>query len=175
MPPNPIWLTFDDSYQNVYDYAYSIMNSRGLKASIMTVTQYMGQMNSWDLGSEPQHLHITWNMLQQMKNSGFFTDSHTQHHVHFYSLTIPQTQAEVWGSQRDLVSFTGTPGVSFSYPYGQYPDYAKWEVAHSGFKDGVIVVAGKQYTDYADLYESKRIIIYDSDTLSNFITKITAP
>src|SRR5439155_21818805 len=58
LPAKPVWLTFDDSYQNVYDNALPIMQIRGLKGSIFAVTQYMGQMNSWDIASEPQHLHI---------------------------------------------------------------------------------------------------------------------
>ena len=34
LPTKPIWLTFDNSYQNVYDYALPAIQSRGLKGSI---------------------------------------------------------------------------------------------------------------------------------------------
>lgn len=79
------------------------------------------------------------------------------------------------GAQRDLVSFLGTPGSSFSYPYGQNPDSAKWLLAHSGFRSGVVIGQAKQHTDYADMYQMTRIGIADSDTLPTFITKITQP
>ena len=81
-----------------------------MKASIFTVTQYMGQMNSWDLGLEPQHLHMTWDMLTQIRNANLVPDSHTEHHVHFYDLQPPAMQTEAWGTQRDLVSFLGDAG-----------------------------------------------------------------
>jgi peptidoglycan/xylan/chitin deacetylase (PgdA/CDA1 family) len=175
LPSLPVWLTFDDSYQNIYDYAYPVMNPRGLKASIFANTQWMGQMNSWDLCCEPQHLHMTWNMLSQMAADGFAADSHTQHHVHYFDLQPNQQQAEVWGTQRDLVSFLGTPAKNFSYPYGQYPDSAEWAIAHSGFHAATIIGQAKQYTDFANMFELTRIGVADSDTLQQFINKLTAP
>ncbi len=175
LPAKPVWLTFDDSYENIYDYAYSIMQAHGQKASIFSVTQYMGLMNSWDLGTEAQHLHMTWNMLSTMSQAGQSADGHTQHHVALYDLTVPQQQAEIWGNQVDLVSRLGQPGLNFAYPYGQYPDSAKWLVAHSGFHAATVIGQAKQYTDYADMYELTRIGVYDSDSLSTFISKLNQP
>lgn len=175
LPANPVWITFDDSYQNVYSYAYPIMHARGLRGSIFSVTQYMGQMNSWDICCEPQHLHMNWNMLQTMQNAGFAADSHTQRHIRPYDLSFSQLQPEIWGTQRDLISFLGTPASSFAYPYGQNPDSAKWLLAHSGFHAATIIGQTKQYTNYADMYRLTRIGIADSDNLASFITKITQP
>ncbi len=175
LPSKPIWLTFDDSYQNIYDYAYPTLQANGLKASIFTVTQYMGMLNSWDLGIEPQHMHMTWSMLNSIYQSGNSADGHTQHHVALYDLTVPEQRGEIWGNQVDLAAHLGQPGSSFSYPYGQYPDSAKWLVAHSGFKAATIIGQTKQYTSYADLYEVTRIGISDGDNLNTFISKINQP
>ncbi|HUS16124.1 MAG TPA: polysaccharide deacetylase family protein [Chloroflexia bacterium] len=175
LPARPVWLTFDDSYQNISNYMVPAMQARGLQGSIFTVTQYMGQMNSWDLGNEAQHPHLTWDMLRAGVAAGATADSHTQHHAHMFDLSVAAQQAEIWGSQRDLVSFLGQPGRNFSYPYGQYPDSAKWLVAHSGFQAAVVINQVKQYTSFADLYELSRIGISDSDTLPTFISKLAAP
>jgi len=175
LPTKPVWLTFDDSYQNFHDYAAGILQARGQSASIFSVTQYMGQMNSWDLGNEAQHPHMTWDMLRADVAAGQRADSHTQHHVHLFDLTLPQQATEIWGSQRDLVNIMAQPGVNFSYPYGQNPDSAKWMVAHSGFQAAVVINQLKQYTSYADMYELNRIGIADSDTVQTFSNKLTAP
>ena len=175
LPTNPVWLTFDDSYENVYDYAWPIMQARGLHGSIMAVTQYMGQMNSWDLGNEPQHLHMTWSMLQAMDAGGMSADSHTQHHVRLTQSNYGQQQSEVWGTQRDLLSFANVVGNDFAYPYGLYNDMARWMLAHSGFQDGSTIVAGTQHTDSADLYQMKRTAITNSDNMTSFINKLTQP
>ena len=83
LPSLPVWISIDDLYQNIYDYAFPILQARGLDASINTNTQWMGQMNSWDINAgEPQHLHMTWTMLQALKNAGMYADAHSQHHVH---------------------------------------------------------------------------------------------
>ena len=141
----------------------------------MAVTQYMGQMNSWDLGNEPQHLHMTWSMLQAMSAGGMFADLHTQHHVRLTQLGYSQQQSEVWGTQRDLLSFVGTAGVNFAYPYGLYNDMARWMLAHSGFHDGVIIGQVKQYTNNIDFFQLTRIGVTDSDTVSTFASKLTQP
>jgi len=66
-------------------------------------------------------------------------------------------------------------GLNFSYPYGQYPDSAKWYVAHSGFHAATIIGQAKQYTTNADLFELTRIGIADTDTLPDFVSKLTGP
>jgi len=175
LPLKPVWLTFDDSYQDIYDYAYPVLQSHNQKASIFSVTQYMGLMNSWDLGNEAQHLHMTWNMLSTLYQNGLGADGHTQHHAAMFDLNIPQQQAEIWGNQLDLVSHLGVAGYDFSYPYGQYPDTAEWLVAHSGFHSAVIIGQAKQYTDYINMYELTRIGISQGDSLSTFISKLTQP
>lgn len=176
LPAKPVWLTFDDSYQNIYDYALPIMQPRGQRGSIFTVTQYMGQMNSWDFGIEPQHLHMTWDMLQALQNANFDADSHTQHHVDVRSLTNAQLQSEIWGTQRDLISFLdGTTAPSFSYPYGFASEPAKWYLAHSGFHAATIVGQLKQYTTNANMYELTRIGVGSDDTLTTFANKLNNP
>jgi peptidoglycan/xylan/chitin deacetylase (PgdA/CDA1 family) len=176
-PANPVWLTFDDSYQNVYEYALPVMQARGLKGSIFTNTQYMGQINTWDLGTgQPAHLHMTWSMLQQLVNANFSPDSHTQHHVDVRSLTNAQLQTEIWGTQRDVVSFlNNTPGTAFSYPYGFFNNAAEWFVSHSGFHAATIVGQAKQYTNNANMFELTRIGVTNSDTLTTFANKLNNP
>jgi peptidoglycan/xylan/chitin deacetylase (PgdA/CDA1 family) len=176
LPTKPIWLTFDDSYQNIYDYALPIMEARNQKGSIFAVTQYMGQYNVWDLCCEVQHLHMTWNMMAAFKAAGWALDSHTQHHVRLQEQTIPTQKTEIWGTQRDMSSFMNTVSTTFCYPYGQFTDASKWLIAHSGFRNATTAGPfGKQYTTNADMFELSRIGIADSDSLTTFINKITAP
>ncbi|MCC6177065.1 MAG: polysaccharide deacetylase family protein [Chloroflexi bacterium] len=177
LPPKPVWVTFDDSYQNVFDYTYPILRDRGLRVSIFGVTQYMGYPSVWDLGNEPVHMHMTWNMLRTMLGtSTVFGDSHTQHHARLgESTTADQTQ-EIWGSQRDMAAFTGNPGAGFAYPYGSYTDVAEWSLAKSGFRAAVVIGQQKQHTDDArDMYQLTRIGIADSDTVTTFANKLNAP
>ena len=175
LPTKPVWLTFDDSYQNIYDYALPIMQSRGLKGSIFAVTEYMGQMNSWDLNLEPQHLHMTWNMMQALRDANFAMDSHTLHHVHLQEIPVAQQLQETWESQRDLASFLGAPSATFSYPYGQYPASAEWFIAHSGFRNATTINTGKQYTNFATMFELSRIGVSSTDDITAFANKLNNP
>ena len=177
LPAKPVWVTFDDSYQNIYDYAYPILKARGLRGSIFSVTQYMGYESVWDLGNEPVHMHMTWNMLQTMLGTGtVYGDSHTQHHVRLGEATTADQKADIWGAQRDLTAFTGAAGTGFAYPYGSYTDIAEWAIAKSGFHAAVVIGQVKQHTDDArDMYQLTRIGVSDSDTVTTFAGKLNAP
>ena len=139
------------------------------------MTQYMGQMNSWDIGLEPQHLHMTWNMMQALKNANFSMDSHTQHHVHLAELANDTLrQQEIFGTQRDLVSFLGAPGTSFCYPYVQTSAASEWIIAHSGFHAATLLSQVKQCTSNANMYELSRIGVDGADTITTFANKINS-
>jgi peptidoglycan/xylan/chitin deacetylase (PgdA/CDA1 family) len=175
LPARPVWLVFDDAYQNVYDYAFPLMQARGLSGSIMTPSQYMGLMNSWDFCCERPNKHMSWNMLRSMSNAGFGAEGHTRHHAHLDQISRDEQWDEVWNNQRDLKAFLNRIGTSFAYPYGGFTEASTWLVAHSGFRSAVTTVLGKQYTDNANMYELSRIHIRSTDTLSDFISKLTAP
>lgn len=176
LPAKPIWLTFDDSYQNVYDYAYPIMEARGFHGSIFAVTEFMGQQSLWDLGNEPPHLHMTWAMLQQMAADGSYRDGHTRHHAHLTDLTNEQQRLEIWGAQQDMLAFTGQPAINFGYPYGQLNDVSEWMLSHSGYHAATVIGQAKQYTTgVRDTFNMTRIGISDSDTVTTFANKINAP
>ena len=172
-PPHLAYLR--RSYENIYDYAYPVMARRSLTGSIFTVTQYMGQMNSWDLCCEPQHMHMDLEYAQPNGGRRLLRQLAYPAPCPLLRPAADEQQAEVWGSQNDLVSFLGAPAENFSYPYGQYPNSAEWAIAHSGFHAAVIIGQANAIHDYINMFELTRIGIADSDTLQNFITKITAP
>jgi peptidoglycan/xylan/chitin deacetylase (PgdA/CDA1 family) len=136
----------------------------------------MGQMNSWDIANEPQHLHMTWNMLQTIQSANFAVDSHTQHHTDVRSLTNAQLQTEIWGTQRDLISFlNGTTASSFGYPYGFTNAAAEWYVAHSGFRSAAVVQQLKQYTTNANMYELTRLTAPNTNDMTAFANLLNNP
>jgi peptidoglycan/xylan/chitin deacetylase (PgdA/CDA1 family) len=175
LPIKPVWITIDDAYQNIYENAYPVLQARNQRASIFVPTQVLGQMNVWDLCCEPQHPHMSWEMVRRMTGSNIADDGHTRGHVHLTALNWSAQQGEIWGTSRDLMDNTGRPSTTFSYPYGEYGDATVWLAAHSGFRGAVTTRSGKAYTDLADVYTLNRIYIQSTDTLSNFVTKLTQP
>jgi peptidoglycan/xylan/chitin deacetylase (PgdA/CDA1 family) len=176
LPSNPVWITMDDSAQNLYDNAYPVLTGHGQRASIYTVTQLMGKYNTWADSKEPQHLHMTWDMLREMHADRLSAEGHTRGHVHLPELTWEGQQTEIWGTAQDLAeNIGGGAGTSFSYPFGEYSDATLWLTAHSGFRTGLTIRSGRQYTDDLGIYVLNRIYIEKDDTLETFTGKLKAP
>jgi peptidoglycan/xylan/chitin deacetylase (PgdA/CDA1 family) len=176
LPSKPVWITMDDSYQNIYDYARSVLQRDGLKASIFTITQYMGDESLWDMCCEPTHMHMTWDMLRSMQTEGTaVADGHTQHHQNLGEASYATKQAEIWGTQQDLVGNLSVQGASFAFPYGQYDDASQWDIAHSGFTSATLISQANQHTSAInDIYALSRLTVSDSDDVTSFAKKLNS-
>src|SRR5699024_9929038 len=76
-------ITFDDGYQNVFQYARPILNELGFTATNFIVADLMGGINEWMLakGSLVSPL-MTAAQIQQWAAEGHEVGSHTLSHVY---------------------------------------------------------------------------------------------
>ena len=48
LPEKPIIISFDDTYQNVYEYAFPIMKEYNYRGIIFVISDYIGKRNDWE-------------------------------------------------------------------------------------------------------------------------------
>jgi biofilm PGA synthesis lipoprotein PgaB len=71
VPPNAVVITFDDGYESVYKYAYPVLKSEGMEATVFLIVSYI------DDGIARQPPILKWSQIIQMHNEGFSFYSHS--------------------------------------------------------------------------------------------------
>lgn len=108
LPQNPIVITFDDGYKDVYTAAFPILKAHGFNAVSFVITGFVGGPN-----------YLNWDQIKQMQGSGLLTfGSHTVNHIALVNTNIKRIQQEVLDSKNVLQSHLGYPINWIAYPYG---------------------------------------------------------
>jgi peptidoglycan/xylan/chitin deacetylase (PgdA/CDA1 family) len=110
LPKKPIILTFDDGYDDAYNYAYPILKAHGFSGMFYIITGKVGWRGQ-----------AGWDQLKQMLANGMQMGSHTIHHVDMgdtYLSSPAQAQQEAQIAQATLQSNLGIPIQHFCYPNG---------------------------------------------------------
>lgn len=111
LPTKPIMLTFDDGYEDAYQFAYPILRQHGFSGMFYIITgkvNWQGQM--------------TWSQLREMLVHGMQMGSHTIHHVDMGQVLLnspEQAQQELQLSQLSLQQNLGIVIQHFCYPSGE--------------------------------------------------------
>lgn len=110
LPKKPIILTFDDGYDDAYNYAYPILKAHGYSGMFYIITGKVGWRGQ-----------ASWDQLKQMLANGMQIGSHTIHHVdmgdtYLSSPALAQQEAQI--SQATLQSNLSIPIQHFCYPNG---------------------------------------------------------
>lgn len=113
LPDRAIALTFDDSYQGVYDYAAPILKRYGYPYAVFVHTDYVG--------SQQGRPKMSWTELRELAGSGLVTiGSHSRSHpADMGRLSTEQQDEELQGSKQALEQALGRPISFVSYPNGK--------------------------------------------------------
>lgn len=101
-------VTIDDGYQDIYTYAYPIIQKYHIIVNLMIPT---GLLNN------PGYL--SWDQLREMIGSGLvFAYNHTWSHASLGLATREKIQLEIGTAKKQLEENLGKPVNIFAYPYG---------------------------------------------------------
>lgn len=120
LPTKPIILTFDDGYEDSYQYAYPLLLQYGYSGTFYIIT---GKVN-WDG-------QMTWNQLRQMLAHGMQMGSHTIHHVDIGQVLLnsrDEAQQELQISQTTMQQKLGIVIQHFCYPAGEPFKHGSWSL-----------------------------------------------
>jgi peptidoglycan/xylan/chitin deacetylase (PgdA/CDA1 family) len=111
LPHHPIILTFDDGYNDAYQFALPILQAHGYSGMFYIITGKVG----WAA-------YLNWKQIRTMLAEGMQIGSHTVHHVDMGSLLMYSTalaQHELQASQTVLQNHLGIVIQQFCYPSGE--------------------------------------------------------
>jgi len=120
-------IAFDDNKQNIYDYAFPLLKSRGMVGTFYVTTDYIR-----DFSLNSAYMSIT--ELKNLQNYGCEIASHSKTHPHFTHISDDQIRSECSVSKQVLQSH-GFQVNNFAYPYGDTNDHVD-SIVRSYYRSG---------------------------------------
>lgn len=127
LPPKSVVLTFDDGYQDIYDYVFPLLKKYNLTASLAIPTGLMGV-------HADTNYYLSWQELKEMVDSGHVVaDDHTWSHADVGHATVDKDQFEILTAKQQLEQYLGKSITTFVYPYGTYKPFVISLLIKDGF------------------------------------------
>lgn len=174
-----IVLTFDDGFEDNFDYSYDILCKYGLTATYFLAVDYIGseEVFPWCDNNFSYSRPIAWDKLTRMVSGGMTIGSHTLTHQNLGMISDKGAgmDNEVGLSKRILEKRLNTAVRYFAYPFGCKGSYNKKTekcLRENGYKAACINVLGINSKD-DNVFELKRTRIDWNDNLLKFRMKIS--
>lgn len=172
LPPKAIFITFDDGYESIYQYAYPILVEHGFVATIFLLSGYIDRWNSWDVGGVGRRFkHLNWGQILDMAQNGFSFGSHGVNHKFLTRAKKSEILYELTTSKSEIEDKLGCKTRFFSYPYGNYNQKIKDLVRDIGY-DGAFCLKPNLEIHLENLYSLPRTGIYLLDSFFDFKAKL---
>jgi peptidoglycan/xylan/chitin deacetylase (PgdA/CDA1 family) len=112
------FITFDDGYTDVYQYAFPVLRACHVAASVFLITDYIGQYNRWEYTGRPRYRHLDHAQIGEMCASGWEMHSHTASHAHFGKLSAQEIGTDVQRATWTIRRWNQGP-LFCAFPYGR--------------------------------------------------------
>lgn len=160
LPANPIVLTFDDGYDDIYANAYPLLLQHGMVGTFHVITGKVG----WDG-------YMSWPQLQAMSAAGMDIESHTVDHINLDSLGTAQLNYELTESKAQLEAHIGKPVTIICYPAGHYNGAVAQAAQLAGYSAATTTRYGWSYPS-ADPMQLPRVRVAGDEALAGFAASI---
>jgi len=107
LPPRPVVITFDDGDISVYTTAFPILQKYGLTGVVYIVNNYMGTEG-----------YMSADQIKELIAAGWEVGSHSRSHRDLTKLEPSIQRAEIVTAREVLQEATGSPVLTFAYPFG---------------------------------------------------------
>jgi len=166
LPKNPIILTFDDGYKDVFQYAIPILQKYGYSGVFGIITNFPGT-------SQGTNVYASWDEILAAKNAGMEILCHTQNHFDGSNPKFDANYifANLGGCQQDMLGHLGLAEPYLIYPYGHYTPVYLAQMKKAGFVMGLTVHEGI-WVNPADLFEVPRVRVLHNETMETFEKKL---
>lgn len=173
LPERAFHVTFDDGFVGVLEHALPVLQRLGIPASLYAVAERTGLSNDWmHMRGFPRRALLSAAQLRMLAEAGVSIGSHTCTHARLTEIAPEQAQAEIGQSKLRLEDLLGRPVDHFAYPYGAFDTRVREQVVAAGYRSACSTRSGFNRPG-EDLYLIRRIDVYGTDRLWQFVQKIT--
>lgn len=118
LPKRAVLITFDDGYRSCLEVAVPVLRRFNCPSVVFMPVGYIGDMNKFDVGIEPEEPLCDWNELRTIERAGVSVQSHGVWHRAQSTLTPQEQEDEFIRSKAVLEQGLEKEVETFSFPYG---------------------------------------------------------
>lgn len=172
--PNLIAITFDDGYQNVYEYAFPILKEYQAPATVFVISNFIGRYNTWDVNlGWIYYQHLNESNLNNLISEGWEIGSHGKTHRALQGMTRTEIVYELSQSKQLLQEKFNQPVNFFAMPFGNVNTLIR-ELA---LKTGYLGICGfypfRYYRHHSQPGIIPRLGVYRTDSLKAISHKLS--
>ena len=176
IPDKLAMITFDDGYEDNYEYVLPILSKFGIKATVFVTTGFI----NGEIDIAKEHITycglrpLTWEQIRQMSKSGISFGAHTHTHQILANVSRENAEEEISKSKRILENELGQSIDMFAYPFGQHGTFNQQIIEllrKHHFKLACSTIWGSDNSN-TDILALRRIRIDAIDTMDDFKQKV---
>jgi len=171
LPGRAVILTFDDGYQDFFDFAAPLLQRYGFSATVFLVSSRIGSSNVWDQAFAETLPLMGWAEIRELQARGFQFGSHGVSHRPLTALSITEVVREGAVSRSVLEDQLRVPVRAIAYPYGDFNSVVEHLMGACGYLIGASCRTGRGRLQES-LLSLPRIEIEGTDSLSQFVAKL---
>lgn len=170
IPAHSIIITFDDGMKGVYQFAFPIIKHYGFSATVFLISNFVGKKIIKN-GEAKEYLN--YDEIKKMHKYGIQFGSHSLDHPILTDLPILDAKYQIKVSKRKLANDLDINIDYFCYPGGYFNEEVKNLAKGAGYKGACSTFVYGRNNKEADLFQLKRIGIYQSDSIFHFRFKLS--
>jgi peptidoglycan/xylan/chitin deacetylase (PgdA/CDA1 family) len=172
LPARAVVLTFDDGYENFYEYAWPVLDHYRFPAMVYLLSGLLGQVSSWfALDGRATPPLMGRERILQLRDLGVDFGSHGVSHCKLAQVDAQTVRDEVRHSKQQLEALLGEEVRHFCYPYGSHDLVAVDEVQQAGYQSAVTCQRAAATSAFDPLLLPRKAISY-GDNLAGFAWKL---
>jgi peptidoglycan/xylan/chitin deacetylase (PgdA/CDA1 family) len=167
-------MTFDDGFQDCFDYAVPVLQAHGFTAIFYLVVGLIGKTSQWLFRERGVELPLMdWPTIRRLETAGFQCGSHTMSHPRLADLSTAACRAELLESRHRLEDHLGHEVRHLAYPHGSFNETVRALVGEAGYRSACSVRIDLSKPDDNPL-ALHRVPIHGQDSLLDFICRLHA-
>ena len=161
LPKRSAILTFDDGYDDVYEYAFRALQKHGMVGTFFVTTDFVEQPG-----------YLTWDQIKEMADAGMEIAAHSNNHADFTQIRPAELKRQLVEPKAILEDHLGQPVRFMAYPAGKYNAAVMAATRAAGYEAAVTVLHGTHHTQGL-AFELRRVRARGADTAAEIIGRMT--
>jgi peptidoglycan/xylan/chitin deacetylase (PgdA/CDA1 family) len=160
LPTKSVVLTFDDGYEDNYNYAFPILKKYNKAATFFVITGAIGNK-----------AYLNKEQIKEMSAAGMAIESHTVDHLDLATTNVEKLTYELGLSRKRIKELTGKDSYFLAYPYGSYTKKVETISRGQGYLLAVTTAPGKE-ANAKSPFETPRLRVNPTTTIKEFATLV---